>query len=100
MVAPKNRKLSILKFNSFNLIHTSDPLSDPPGGNFFIVSSSVGAALGRIKYKAKATTTQIPVNKIKLVSSLFEANGPSNLCTIKIKLYTNYDLVTLDHKYY
>lgn len=73
---------------NFNVIHTSDPLlSDPPNGNFFIVSSCVRAGLGRIKYKAKAITTQIPVNKIKLVSSLFDANGPSNLCTINIKFY-------------
>lgn len=68
--------------NHSNLIHTSPLLfPDPPGGNFFIVSSWTRAGLGRIKYKAKATTTQIPVNKMKLVSSLLDANGPSNLCT-------------------
>lgn len=61
---------------------SSDPLlSDPPNGNFFIVSSCARAGLGRRKYKAIAITTQIPVNKMKLVSSLFDANGPSNLCT-------------------
>lgn len=73
-------------FNSLNSNHTSDPLlPDPPDDDFLIVSSWLRAWLGRIKYKTKATITQIPVSKMKLVSSLFDANGPSNLCTIKIK---------------
>lgn len=78
-------KILIIFSMRINVVHTSDPLlSEPPNGNCFLVFSCERAGLGRIKYKAKAMTTQIPVKKMKLVSSLFDANGSSNLCTIKI----------------